>query len=175
MTAHAPKLRPALMALLVLSCAGGAQTGDQQAAEDEPASGLAACDLLTEADAARLSGLTITGHTPTEHPGISSCWYASDQMFRGVGITVIEPAAAGTTSEALAADLQAEFTRDEAPYTAPEPVAGMGIPVARYREADGDSWFYSGYAAPRRIAVSAPGPEASRAVFEAVLARLPGS
>lgn len=157
----------------VSSWACGGETGARsEEPVQEPAASQAAvraCDLLTPEQAGQLASLVITAAAPTDHPGVSSCNYQTDQMFRGVGVTVIDPAAAVESSEALAAELAGEFTRDQAPYTGPEPVPGLGTAAARYRESDGDTWFYVIHQSGRRIFVSAPGDPAARAVAEAVL------
>lgn len=133
-----------------------------------------ACDLVTKEVVEKSSGLNITKATPKDRGVFTSCTYETDNWQVSVGLIYYPGGKADKDSAALAAELQKEFERDKAPYTKPEPLAGLGDAAAYYQSVDGDYHaivvLSSGGNASGRLVVSAHTRTATLAVTKAVLA-----
>jgi len=97
-----------------------------------------ACDLITKEMVEQSSGLTITHVSARDRGAFTSCTFETNNWQVSVGIIYFPGGKIDKDSSALAAELQQEFQRDNAPYTVPEPLPGVGEAAAYYKSAEDD-------------------------------------
>jgi len=133
-----------------------------------------ACDLITKEVVGKSSGLSITNVTAKDGGAFTSCTYETDNWQVSVGLIYYPGNKTDTDSAALAAELQMEFERDQAPYEKPEPLDGLGDAAAYYQSVDGSYHVIvvlnSGKKASGRLVISAHTRSAVLALTKAVIA-----
>lgn len=133
-----------------------------------------ACSLVTKEVVEKYSGLKITNVSSRDRGVFTSCTFETDALFTSVGLIYYPGGKSGNNSDALAEELQKDIERDQAPYTKPKPLAGLGDAAAYYESDDGSVHVVvvlnSSGNVTGRLTVMAPAHKAALEIAKAALA-----
>ena len=170
-----PSLRLSLflVASPLLGCGGSAPPPQEEGGPPAAsAATLTACDLLTKAEVEQATGIPVTAVTPRDGGVFSSCSYEADDWVKGSGVLFYPSLSPVTGSAALADFLRQDLEKDQAPYSTPEPLDGLGDAAATYQSDDGVQSYLVVQKGSQRIVVSGPKGEALSGLASLALSRI---
>jgi hypothetical protein len=169
---HTPRLSPFLVPILLLGCGGSAPPPQEDAGQPAASEAtLTACDLLTQAEVEQATGIPVTAVTPKDGGVFSSCSYEADDWVKGSGVLYYPSLPPVAGSAGLADFLKQDLEKDQAPYTTPQPMDGLGDAAAAYQSTDGVQFYLVVQKGSQRLVVSGPNGEALSGLARLALSR----
>jgi len=129
-----------------------------------------ACDLLTKSEVEKITGFAVTNVVMRDRGSFTSCSFETESWENSTGVIYFPGLKPVANSAALAAEIQKDMERDQASFTKPEPVDGIGDAAAYYASDDGYLHTLVMHKGRNRIIISAKSKKATMELAKAARA-----